>query len=70
VSRVALVAALVPRLRALEPLPPLLDAAERGAFLAAEWRDEGAEPTADLDGDGALQVRTASGALDRRVSAP
>ena len=70
VSRVALVAALAPRLRALEPLPPLLDAAERRAFLAAEWRDEGAEATADLAADGALLVRSASGALDRRVSAP
>jgi BirA family biotin operon repressor/biotin-[acetyl-CoA-carboxylase] ligase len=70
VSRVALVAALAPRLRALEPLSPLLDAAERRAFLAAEWREEGAEPTADLAADGALLVRSASGALDRRVSAP
>jgi BirA family biotin operon repressor/biotin-[acetyl-CoA-carboxylase] ligase len=70
VSRVALVAALVPRLRALEPLPPLLDAAERRAFLAAEWRDAGPEATADLASDGALLVRAASGALDRRVSAP
>jgi BirA family transcriptional regulator, biotin operon repressor / biotin---[acetyl-CoA-carboxylase] ligase len=70
VSRVALVAALVPRLRALEPLPPLLDAAERQAFLAAEWRDAGAEATADLASDGALLVRSAAGALDRRVSAP
>jgi BirA family biotin operon repressor/biotin-[acetyl-CoA-carboxylase] ligase len=70
VSRVALLAALAPRLRALEPLPPLLDAAERRAFLAAEWREEGAEPTADLAPDGALLVRGASGALDRRVSAP
>jgi BirA family transcriptional regulator, biotin operon repressor / biotin---[acetyl-CoA-carboxylase] ligase len=70
VSRAALVAALVPRLRAQEPLPPLLDAAERRTFLASEWRDDGAEPTADLAGDGALLVRTATGVLDRRVSAP
>ena len=69
-SRVALLAALVPRLRALESLPPLLDPAERGAFLAAEWRDAGAEPTAGLESDGALLVRTSSGTLDRRVSAP
>lgn len=70
VSRVALVAALAPRLRSLEPLPPFLEAAERRAFLAAEWRDAGAEPTADLAADGALLVRSASGALDRRVSTP
>jgi biotin-[acetyl-CoA-carboxylase] ligase BirA-like protein len=70
VSRVALIAALAPRLRALESLPPRLEPAERRAFLASEWRDDGAEPTVDLEPEGALLVRTASGALDRRVSAP
>ena len=69
VSRLALVAALVPRLRALEPLPPTLDPAERRAFLRAEWRDPGAEETVDLDPDGALLVRTEGGTLDRRVTA-
>jgi len=69
VSRLSLVAALVPRLRALEPLPPTLDLGERRAFLRVEWRDAGAEETVDLDPDGALLVRTADGALDRRVSA-
>ena len=70
VSRLAIVAALVPRLRALAGLPPTLDVPERQAFLALEWRDARAERTVDLEPDGALLVRTAAGALDRRVSAP
>ena len=69
VSRLALVAALFPRLRALEPLPSALGPAERQAFLRMEWRDPGAEETADLEPDGALLVRTAGGTLDRRVTA-
>lgn len=69
VSRLALVAALVPRLRSLEPLPSTLGAAERRAFLRMEWRDPGAEQTVDLEPDGTLLVRTAGGALDRRVTA-
>jgi hypothetical protein len=69
VSRLALVAALFPRLRALEPLPSTLAPAERRAFLRMEWREAGAEETADLEPDGALLVRTAGGTLDRRVTA-
>ncbi len=69
-SRLALVAALVPRLRALEPLPPALAPEERRAFLLAQWRGAGAEPGVDLEPDGALVVRAPDGALDRRVSAP
>ena len=69
VSRLALVAALVPRLRALEPLPPTLTLEERREFLRAQWRGEGAETAVDLEPDGALLVRTADGVLDRRVSA-
>ncbi len=69
VSRLALVAALVPRLRALEALPAALTEEERRAFLRAEWRDPGAEETVDLDPDGALVVRVSGGALDRRVIA-
>ncbi len=70
VSRLGFVAALVPRLRALEALPPALAPEERRAFLRAQWRGPGAEEGVDLDADGALLVRTATGALDRRVSAP
>lgn len=70
VSRLAFVAAVVPRLRALEPLPPGLTSEERRAFLRAQWHGDGAEEGVDLDADGALLVRTATGALDRRVSAP
>jgi BirA family biotin operon repressor/biotin-[acetyl-CoA-carboxylase] ligase len=69
VSRVALVGALVPRLRAIEPLPPLLGEAERHTFLRLEWPDAAAGETVDLEPDGALLVRTADGTLDRRVSA-
>ena len=69
-SRLALVAALVPLLRALEPLPAQLLPDERRAFLRAEWRDPGAPETADLAPDGALVVRTADGTLDRRVTPP
>jgi BirA family transcriptional regulator, biotin operon repressor / biotin---[acetyl-CoA-carboxylase] ligase len=69
VSRLSLVAALVPRLRALEPLPPVLDAGERRDFLRLEWRERGAPETVDIDPSGALLVRSASGALDRRVAA-
>jgi len=70
VSRLALVSALVPLLRAVEPLPPELTADERDAFLRAEWREPDAPETVDLAADGALVVRTPTGALDRRVSAP
>lgn len=70
VSRLALVTALVHRLRALDPLPPELTADERDAFLRAEWRAPDAPETADLAADGALVVRTATGALDRREAAP
>jgi BirA family biotin operon repressor/biotin-[acetyl-CoA-carboxylase] ligase len=69
VSRLALVAALVPKLRALERLPSSLTPDERQAFLRAEWRGAGAEETVDLEPDGTLLVRTADGALDRRVAA-
>jgi len=69
VSRLALVAALVPRLSALAPLPAALSPEERRAFLRAEWRDAGADETVDLAPDGALVVRRGGGALDRRVIA-
>jgi BirA family biotin operon repressor/biotin-[acetyl-CoA-carboxylase] ligase len=69
VSRLSLVAALVPRLRALEPLPPTLTPDERRAFLRVQWRAGGTEEGVDLEPDGALIVRSAGGALDRRVSA-
>jgi BirA family biotin operon repressor/biotin-[acetyl-CoA-carboxylase] ligase len=67
VSRLALVAALVPRLRALEDLPAALSGEERRAFLRAEWREPGSEETVDLDPDGARIVRASGGALDRRA---
>jgi BirA family biotin operon repressor/biotin-[acetyl-CoA-carboxylase] ligase len=67
VSRLALVTALVPRLRALEDLPAALTAEERRAFLRSEWREPGAEETVDLDPDGARIVRASGGALDRRA---
>ncbi len=69
VSRLAVVAALVPRLRALEARPASLTEEERRAFLRSEWRDPGAGDTVDLDPDGALVVRNTDGALDRRVIA-
>lgn len=69
-SRLALVAALVPLLRALEPLPAQLLPDERQAFLRAQWREQGAPETADLAPDGALVVRSADGVLDRRVTPP
>ena len=68
-SRVALLGALVPRLRALEALPTLLTEAERHAFLRLHWPDPGAGETVDLEPDGALLVRAPDGTLDRRVSA-
>ena len=67
VSRLALLAALVPRLVALEALPAALTSAERRAFLRAEWREAGSEETVDLEPDGARLVRASGGALDRRV---
>jgi BirA family biotin operon repressor/biotin-[acetyl-CoA-carboxylase] ligase len=69
VSRLSLLAALVPRLRALEPLPAALAPEERRAFLRAEWHEAGAGETVDLDPDGALIVRDSGGALDRRAIA-
>jgi BirA family biotin operon repressor/biotin-[acetyl-CoA-carboxylase] ligase len=67
VSRLALLAALVPRLVALEALPAVLTGEERRAFLRAEWREPGSEETVDLEPDGARLVRASGGALDRRV---
>lgn len=68
-SRLGLLAALVPRLVGLGSLPPALSEEERRAFLLAEWREPDGERTVDLAPDGARVVRLASGALDRRVAA-
>lgn len=70
VTRLGLLAALTPRIAALGARPPELDDGERERFLAACWRGEECEADAvGLDRDGALLVRRADGALDRRVLA-
>ncbi|MBI1722300.1 MAG: biotin--[acetyl-CoA-carboxylase] ligase [Gemmatimonadetes bacterium] len=70
VTRLALLAALAHRIPALDPRPPELDDAERARFRVACWRGaEGAANAVGLDRDGALLVRRADGALDRRVLA-
>lgn len=70
VTRLALLAALARRIPALDARPPELDDAERARFLVACWRgEEGAEDAVGLERDGALLVRRADGALDRRVLA-
>ncbi len=68
VTRIGVVAALAPRLRALAARPPALDAAERDAFTNLQWAAPGAAPAGvGVDGEGALLVSGPSGSLDRRV---
>ncbi len=70
VTRIGVVAALVPRLAALAARPAALDQDERARFAAVAWPDpEGAEEAEGLEPDGALLVRGPGGALDRRVLA-
>ena len=69
VTRVGLVAALVPRIRALGAMPAALGAAERKRFLVATWRGDGEPEPVGVEPDGALLVRGPDGELDRRVLA-
>jgi BirA family biotin operon repressor/biotin-[acetyl-CoA-carboxylase] ligase len=70
VTRVRLLEALAPRLWGAAA-PPLLDEAEREAFLRLRWGPQdgaGADPGAlGVDPDGALVVAAPGGSLDRRV---
>lgn len=66
VTRLAVIAALVPRVTALGELPGELGERERAHFGVVAWTE--AEPgVTGVDADGALLVRTAAGSLDRRV---
>ena len=66
-SRLAVLAAVAPRVADLAGRPPALDDAERAEFWAARWPD--ADPDAvGIDAGGALLVRTAAGSLDRRIA--
>lgn len=78
-TRIGVLCALAPRLRALAAGRVVLDAAERAAFLRLQWRGAGAGAGAGgagagsglegegVDGEGALLVRARDGSLDRRV---
>ena len=68
VTRVALLAALVPKLWQLAVRPSALGEDEREAFRRRLWVAAGAEEEpVGVDGDGALLVRALDGSLDRRV---
>lgn len=66
VTRIAVLAALAPRLLATRDDGAALTAPERAAFLASCWPDGTGVPER-LDPDGALIVRTAAG-LERRTA--
>lgn len=66
-TRLAVLAALTPRMAALAGRLGNLDGAECAAFAARRWT--GADPDAvGVDAEGALLVRTVSGSLDRRIA--
>jgi BirA family transcriptional regulator, biotin operon repressor / biotin---[acetyl-CoA-carboxylase] ligase len=66
VTRVAVLAALVPRLLGTAAAPALLTDGERAAFRAVCWQDGGA-PIEDIEPDGALIVRSRAG-RERRTA--
>ncbi len=67
-GRLAVLDALVPRLKALEGMGSALEPDERARFTQVAWPLAGAgEAIADLTSDGALLVRRADGSLDRRT---
>jgi BirA family biotin operon repressor/biotin-[acetyl-CoA-carboxylase] ligase len=81
-TRLGVLCALAPRLRALATGAAVLDAAERAAFSRLQWAGPGAGPDGagagsraggrgvsgeGVDGEGALLVRASDGSLDRRV---
>jgi len=67
-TRVALLAALAPRIWALADRPSALDEAEREAVRRRLRVEPGAPPPVGVDGDGALLVRGLDGGLERLVS--
>ncbi|MFI5207744.1 MAG: biotin--[acetyl-CoA-carboxylase] ligase [Gemmatimonadales bacterium] len=67
-GRLAVLEALVPRLRALETMGSALEPEERARFTKLAWPLAGTgEQITDLTPDGALLVRRADGSLDRRT---
>ncbi|MFI5279763.1 MAG: biotin--[acetyl-CoA-carboxylase] ligase [Gemmatimonadales bacterium] len=67
-GRLAVLEAMVPRLRALESMGSTLESDERERFMRVAWPELGVgDQIADLTPDGALLVRRADGSLDRRT---
>jgi len=66
VARASVLAALAPRIAVLGRSAPALSDAERRAFLASAWVQDG-ERIAGIEGDGALLVEREGGVLERRV---
>ncbi|MEK6768343.1 MAG: hypothetical protein AABY85_05060 [Gemmatimonadota bacterium] len=66
VSRLGVLEALVPRLLDLERASGELQPVEQARFLAAAWSVPG-DDIAGIAPDGALLLRRADGALDRRT---
>jgi BirA family biotin operon repressor/biotin-[acetyl-CoA-carboxylase] ligase len=67
-TRLGVLSALAPRLRALAGGPATLGAAERAAFARLHWAAPAdAAAGALVDGEGALLVRAPDGSLDRRL---
>lgn len=69
ISRLSILSALVPRLRALEALPPTLSGAEQARFLERAWWPAGDGTVAGLAPDGALLLEHSDGTLRRRTDA-
>jgi BirA family biotin operon repressor/biotin-[acetyl-CoA-carboxylase] ligase len=70
ISRLAVLAALVPRLTAAGDGPAELTGTEQAAFLDLAWAGPGEMRPAGLAPDGALLVERLDGSLERRVDAP
>ena len=69
ISRLAVLAALVPRLASAGEGPDALSGAEQAAFLDLAWSGPGEPAPAGLAPDGALLVARSDGTLERRVDA-
>jgi BirA family biotin operon repressor/biotin-[acetyl-CoA-carboxylase] ligase len=69
VSRLAVIAALVPALAAIGGSPAELTGAEQATFLELAWAAPGEPVPAGIAPDGALLVERPDGTLERRVDA-
>jgi len=68
-TRLGILEATLSRVAAAGSAGGLLNGGERERYLASLWMPRGSEPVLGLDPDGALLVRTATGATERRIEA-